>query len=201
MRAKDELHIRIQGHVKIHGYDSVEDFANKQNSVVLLDKRNAVHRENASILIARGITHRPNGSIFYMYFGNGGATIDPLGNVVLNPPNVTGAADLYNPTYFEAVDDTQGAPDGNLMSVRHINGSLYSDADIRCVVGKNEPFGQLPSDTVDGSVDLNTEQFSFNEIGLKTADNLLVTHITFTPVLKDAQRIIEVVYTLRITID
>lgn len=200
MRSHDSCQVKIQGHVKILGFDTQEDFAEKKNYSVLLDKRNAVHRENASILIARGITHRANGTIYYMAFGNGGATIDPLGNVVLNPPNVVGAADLYNQTYEEAVDDSEGAPDGNFMAVRHINGSLYSDADIHCVIGKNEPFGQLPQDNV-GDVDLNTENFSFNEIGLKTADNLLITHITFTPVLKNAQRIIEVVYTLRISVD
>jgi hypothetical protein len=195
----DQLNVKIQGHVKILEFETKEDFKNRKISNILLDKRNAVHKENASILIARGITHRPNGSIFYMYFGNGGATIDPLGNVVLNPPLVEGASDLYNPTYFEAVDDTQGAPDGNSMAVRHINGSLFSDADIRCVIDKNEPFNQRPTDTV-GSIDLNMEDFSFNEIGLKTADNLLITHITFTPILKNAQRIIEVVYTLRISV-
>lgn len=200
MRNTEFLSVKIQGHVKILEYANQEDFEARKVSDVLLDKRNAVHKENASILIARGITHRPNGSIFYMYFGNGGATIDPLGNVVLNPPIVTGAADLYNTTYFEAVDDTQGAPDGNAMDVRHINGSLFSDADIRCVIGKNEPFNQIATDTV-GDLDLNTQDFAFNEIGLKTADNLLITHITFTPILKNAQRLIEVVYTLRISID
>lgn len=199
MKLNDYVAVSLQGHVKIHAYATADDQQEQKNFEVLLDKRNAVHRENASILIARGITHRPNGSIFYMYFGNGGATIDPTGNVVLNPPNVTGAADLYNPTYFESVDDTQGAPDGNRMSVRHIYGTTYSDADIRCVLGKNEPFGQRSSDS--GGVDLNNEQFSFSEIGLKTADNLLVTHITFTPVLKDAHRIIEVIYTLRISVE
>jgi hypothetical protein len=197
---KDTLNVAIQGHVKIHEYQSIEDLANRQNYDVLLSKRNAVHKENASIMIARGITHRPNGSVFYMAFGSGGATIDPLGNVVLNPPNVLGAANLYSETYSEAVDDTQGAPEGNFMSVRHINGSLYSDADIHCVINKNEPFGQRPTDDI-GGADLNDEQFSFNEIGLKTADGLLVTHITFTPILKDAQRIIEVVYTIRISIE
>lgn len=200
MKSLETIKVGIQGHVKILEFETFDDYQSRNHSNVLLDKRNAVHKENASILIARGITHRPNGSIFYMYFGNGGATIDPLGNVVLNPPIVTGAADLYNPTYFEAVDDSEGAPDGNMMSVRHITGSLFSDADIRCVIGKNEPFNQLPTDTV-GAIDLNTEEFSFNEIGLKTADNLLITHITFTPILKNAQRLIEVVYTLRISVE
>lgn len=194
------LHVNLKGHVTIRTYGSLDDLRDQRDAVTLLDKDNAVHFENASILIARGIADRPDGSIYYMYFGNGGATIDPLGNVVLNPPNITGAADLYNPTYFEAVDDRQGAPAGNMMAVRHVTGTLVSDADIYCVVGINEPFGQNATDTV-GSLDLNTQEFSFNEIGLKTQDNLLITHVTFTPVLKDAQRIMEVVYTLVITVN
>jgi len=200
VRNNDDFNVSIEGHVKIFEYASADDFKYRVSGNTLLDGKNAVDKENASILVARGITHRPNGSIFYMCFGNGGATIDPLGNVILNPPNVTGSADLYNETYFEAVDDSQGSPQGNYMDVRHINGSLVSYADIVCVIGKNEPFSQLPIDTV-GVVNLNVEPFSFNEIGLKTADNLLITHITFTPVLKDAQRIIEIVYTLQISID
>ncbi len=200
MRYKDEIGVQIEGQVKILEYETLDAFKYRTSGNVLLDKKNAVDKENASILIARGITHRANGSIYYMAFGNGGATIDPLGNVILNPPNVTGSADLYNETYFEVVDDSQGAPDGNYMAVRHINGSLYSYADITCVIGKNEPFNQLPLDNP-GNVNLNTEPFSFNEIGLKTADNMLITHITFTPILKNAQRIIEVVYTLKITIE
>lgn len=200
MNSKDLIRVSIQGHVKILEFETLEDYQSRNVANVLLDKRNAVHRENASIILARGITHRPDGSIFYMYFGNGGATIDPLGNVVLNPPLVTGAADLYNPTFFESVDDTQGAPNGNMMDVRHVNGSFFSDADIRCVIGKNEPFSQLPTDT-NGPLDLNSQDFAFNEIGLKSADNLLITHITFTPILKNAQRLIEIVYTLRITVD
>jgi hypothetical protein len=199
VRSDEQLDVKIEGHVKVFEYETDNDFKYRKTNNVILDKKNAVDKENASILIARGITHRPNGSIFYMCFGNGGSTIDPLGNVILNPPNVTGAADLYNETYFEAVDDSQGAPSGNYMDVRHINGSLFSSADIVCIIGKNEPFNQLPQDS--GSIDLNTQQFAFNEIGLKTADNLLITHITFTPVLKSSMRIIEVVYTLTISID
>lgn len=194
------MNVNIQGHVQILEFDTYADYKSRKVKDVLLDKHNAVHKENASIVMARGIAHRPNGSIFFMYFGNGGATIIPGGNVVLNPPNVSGASDLYNATYFESVDNILGAPDGNGMDVRHITGSLFSDADIRCIVGKSEPFGQLPSDTVE-SIDLNTEQFAFNEIALKTADNLLITHITFAPILKNAQRLMEVVYTLRISID
>jgi hypothetical protein len=200
MEEIDYLNVTLKGHVKIHAYGSREDLLAQRNFDILLDKDNAVHRENAAILIARGIADRPNGSIHYMYFGNGGSTIDPLGSVVFNPPNTIGAADLYHSVYFETVDDRMGAPAGNMMAVRHVNGTLVSDADIYCIITQNEPFGQLISDSV-GSLDLNTTQFAFDEIALKTADNLLITHVTFAPILKDAQRLIEVVYTLVITVD
>jgi hypothetical protein len=196
----DYLNVNLKGHLTIRSFETMEDLLARRNFETLLDKDNAVHRENASILIARGIADRPNGSIYFMCFGNGGARFDPEGGVVLNPPNTSGAADLYNQTYFEAVDDRQGAPIGNLMAVRHITGTTTSDADIYCVVDKNEPFGQEVSDDV-GSLDLNTAQFAFNEIGLKSRDNLLITHVTFAPVLKDAQRLIEVVYTIVVTVD
>jgi hypothetical protein len=200
MKQLDYFHVHMKGHLKICSYESMADLQAHRNFTTHLDKDNAVHMENTSILIARGITDRPNGSIYYMCFGNGGATIDPLGNVILSPPNVTGASDLYNETYFEAVDDRMGAPAGNMMSVSHVTGTLVSDADIYCIIGINEPFGQQISDSV-GSLDLNTEVFAFSEIGLKTFDNLLITHVTFTPIMKDAQRIIEVIYKLVITVD
>jgi hypothetical protein len=200
MKQIDYFHVHMKGHLKIRSYETLDDLQAQRNFITHLDKDNAIHQENASILIARGIADRPNGAIYYMCFGNGGATIDPLGDVILNPPNVTGAADLYNETFYEGVDDRMGAPAGNMMAVRHVTGTFVSDADIYCVIGINEPFGQQLSDNV-GSLDLNTQPFAFNEIGLKTFDDLLITHVTFTPILKDAQRIIEVVYTLVITVD
>ena len=196
----DEIKVKLEGHVKIHEYESWEDLLDQdQQGRVLMDKRNAIHNEHASILIARAITNRENGSIYTMHFGTGGATIDPLGNILYATPNTTGAADLNTPVYFEVVDDTAGAPPGNQMAVRHINGTLVSDAEIRCVLDKNEPFGQPSFDNVAG-VNVNNSLFVFDEIGLKTEDGLLITHITFSPIEKSANRIIEVVYTLRVRI-
>jgi len=84
------------------------------------------------------------------------------------------------------------------MAVRHINGTLFSDLEVRCVVDKDEPFGQPAFDNV--GTNLNTSLFVFDEIGLKTEDGLLLTHVVFSPVEKSANRIIEVVYTLRFRI-
>ena len=194
----DEIKIKIEGHVKIVEYENIEDVGDESKGRVVLDKRNAVHEENASILIARAIANRENGSIFTMHFGTGGATVDPLGNILFATPNTSGAADLNTPVYFEVVDNNQAAPAGNQMAVRHINGTLFSDVEIRCVIDKNEPFGQAAFDNV--GVNLNTSLFVFDEIGLKTEDDLLVTHVVFTPVEKSANRIFEIVYTLRIRI-
>jgi hypothetical protein len=194
----DEFKVRIEGHVKIIEYEDLEDVGNESKGRVVMDKRNAIHEENASILIARAIANRENGSIFTMHFGTGGATVDPLGNILFATPNTTGAADLNTPVYFEVVDDNQAAPAGNQMAVRHINGTLFSDVEIRAVIDKNEPFGQAAFDNI--GVNLNDSSFVFDEIGLKTEDDLLITHVVFTPVEKTANRIFEIVYTLRIRI-
>jgi hypothetical protein len=197
MQFIEEVRIRISGHIKIFEYESLDDVGTDKGKV-LLDKRNAVHNENMSIGIARGMGNRDNGSVFSMHFGVGGATVDPLGNILFATPNTTGAADLNTPVYFEVVDDNQGAPAGNQMAVRHINGTLFSDLEVRCVVDKDEPFGQPAFDNV--GTNLNTSLFVFDEIGLKTEDGLLLTHVVFSPVEKSANRIIEVVYTLRFRI-
>jgi len=198
MQLSEQINISIQGHVKIFEYEDPNGIGTDSGKV-LLDQRNAIHNEQASIIIARGLANRENGFVHTMHFGTGGATIDPLGNISYAIPNTTGAADLNTPVYFEVVDDNSGAPAGNQIAVRHINGTLFSDVEIRAVIDKNEPFGQPAFDNV-GSTNINTSQFVFDEIGLKSKDNLLITHIVFSPIEKSANRIIEVVYTLRVRI-
>lgn len=198
-KLSDEIQIRIEGHVKIVEYENHEDIGNEDKGRVLLDKRNAIHEENASIVIARALANRENGSIYSMHFGTGGATVDPLGNISFATPNTVGAADLNVPVYFEVVDDTLDAPDGNQMAVRHINGTLFSDVEIRCVIDKDEPFGQQAFDNVGFNIN-DESQFVFDEIGLKSEDGLLITHITFSPIQKSANRVVEIVYLIRIRI-
>lgn len=198
-KLSDQMNIAMEGHLKILSYESLTDLGDETKAEVILNKRNAIHQEHTSILIARAIANRDNGSIYTMHFGTGGATIDPLGEITYATPNTTGSADLNIPVYFEVVDDNDGAPSGNQMAVRHVNGTLFSDVEIRCVVDKNEPFGQPAFDNV-GNLDVNDSEFVFDEIGLKTEDGLLVTHVVFSPIEKSANRIFEIVYTLRISI-
>lgn len=220
MHLSEELTIRLEGHVLIREYvDEVglaEDrkmecetsfdteqlrdmYMRNGQGQVLLDQRNAIHNEHASIILARGLANRDDGSVYSMHFGSGGATIDPLGDIIFATPNTVGASDLNVPTYFEVVDDTLGAPPGNQMAVRHVNGTLFSDVEIRCVIDKDEPFGQQAFDNVGFNIN-DASLFIFDEIGLKSQDGLLLTHITFSPIQKSANRIIEVVYTLRVRI-
>ena len=192
----DQISVGFEGHLRILGYDD-----DKSEPIELLNKRNAIHREHASILLATAIADRDeNGSIYSMHFGTGGATIDPLGNITYATPNTTGAADLNVPAYFEVVNDNAGAPSGNQLAVKHTSGTLFSDVEIRCVLDRNEPFGQAAFDNIAGT-NINEATFNFDEIGLKTEAGLLITHVVFSPIEKTANRVIEVVYTLRITVN
>lgn len=183
--------------VSVEGYVEVRSYADRDGSdpIILLQKRNAVHKEHMSIAIARALAGQDSGHIYSMHFGSGGATIDQAGSITYSDPNVIGAADLNVPAYHEVVDNTRGAPDGNTVGSRHIVGLTFTDVEIRCMLDKSEPFGQPAFDNTVTTVE---GDFVFDEIGLKTSDGLLLTHIVFAPITKSANRVIEVVYVLRI---
>jgi hypothetical protein len=75
------------------------------------------------------------------------------------------------------------------MTVQHIFRKPFSTVNVHAVIGKNEPF-----------LNNTISSFTFNEIGLKTADDLLLTHVTFTPITKPADRLIEILYSIMVTI-
>lgn len=191
MDNSENLNLTVEGHVLITSY-SDNDGSDPQ---VLLNKRNAIHKENMSLAIARALGSVDAGHIYSMHFGTGGATVDDVGAISYSDPNVSGSADLNVPSYSEIVDTTRGAPSGNQTGVRHVNGTVFSDVEIRCVLDKGEPIGQSAFDNLSANIN---GTYVFDEIALKTDDNLLLTHIVFNPIEKTANRVIEVVYTLRI---
>jgi len=195
----DNTGIYMEGHVKIKEFLTMEDRELDNPCRILLDKRNSVNPENLSIVIARGLSNQNNGSIYSMAFGTGGATIDNAGNIQYATPNTLGNASLNNQVYFKVVNDNSALTNNNIIIIRHINGVSFSDVEIHCVLGKNEPYGQIATDST-GPTSTST-QFTFNEIGLKSADGLLLTHITFNPILKSSNRIFEVVYTIRCNVN
>jgi hypothetical protein len=112
-------------------------------------------------------------------------------------------ADLYNPTYYKIIDNTNSAngdPLRNKIEVNHTPGQIYSDIVVSCLLDYGEPSGQA---VFDNSQDLSSS-FVFDELGLKGYDlgtdgtGKLLTHVIFSPVQKSLNRLIQIDYTVRI---
>lgn len=208
----ENLNINVDGHVKIW---------NPETEEVYVDQHNAINPETMSILIANAISSRDNSYIYEMHFGNGGTIIDETGNitykdVTTNLENGT-LAGLFNATYFQIVDKDEISalnpnPTKNKIAVDHTEGLNYSDVVVTCTIERGDPsttsLGNLTviaQDALDEAATFDGE-FVFDEIGLKSKgeDGIntgqLLTHIVFHPVQKSANRVIQVVYTLRIRI-
>lgn len=190
-----------QGSVKIQGHIKIFD---PQTKEIFVDKRNAIHYENFSLALARGVSNQGFGFISEMAFGNGGTLVDDTGVITYLTPNTSGInAALYNQTYYKIIDpQTTGNldPARNFMEVRHVLGQYYSDILVSCLLDFSEPSGQ---DAFDNSV--NAEgNYVFDEIGLRaySADGPstgdLLTHVIFHPVQKSLNRMIQIDYTIRI---
>jgi hypothetical protein len=187
----------VKGHVLIKDGKTGE---------VLLDKNNAVHNKNMALAIARGLANADaadaigNHQVYKIKLGNGGSDIDSLLGITYLPPNITGdTADLYNPTYFEILDEEQtGTPSENTVS--HLP-SPTDDTSIviaTATIAAGEPTGQDLSDT---PPDPNpNSQYAFDELGLFTYDDKLLTHIIFSPILKTSNRELVITYTLTISV-
>ena len=187
--------IHVQGHIKIFDPETKE---------VFVDKRNAIHYENMSEAIAYSLANKAQNFITEMHFGNGGTTVDPTGVITYLPTNTNVQnADLYNPTYYKIVDNTNtanGNPLQNKIVVIHTPGQVYSDILVSCLLDYGEPSGQA---VFDNSQDLSG-QFVFDELGLKgfsvdgEGQGKLLTHVIFSPVQKSLNRLIQIDYTVRI---
>jgi len=190
--------IYLQGHIKIWDPETKE---------VYVDKRNAIHYENFSVCLAQNAANKGTSFITEMHFGNGGTTVDPTGVITYLPTNTNVQnADLYNPTYYKIVDNTNAAntdPLNNNMTVNHTPGLKYTDIVVGCLLDYGEPSGQA---VFDNSQNLN-EPFVFDELGLfgyvPGANGLgaglpLLTHVIFSPVQKALNRLIQIEYTVRV---
>ena len=190
--------IYLQGHIKIWDPESKE---------VYVDKRNAIHYENFSVCLAQNAANKGSSFITEMHFGNGGTTVDPTGVITYLPTNTNVQnADLYNPTYYKIVDNTNAAntdPLNNKMVVNHTPGLKYTDIVVSCLLDYGEPSGQA---VFDNSQNLNGD-FVFDELGLfgslSGANGLgaglpLLTHVIFSPVQKALNRLIQIEYTVRV---
>jgi hypothetical protein len=187
----EHLKIKIQGHVNIR--DAV-------TGALILAKSNAVHPQNMALAIARSLAKDANGSIFKMSFGNGGTFFNSSQQIIYRSPNTIGSlSDLYNPTHEVQVDeqDSLTPVTNSVTSAASPNPAITSMVTIVAELGPGEPIGQAVAD----NLTTNPESlFVFDEIGLKTQDNLLLSHLIFSPIEKTANRAFVITYTLTISV-
>lgn len=193
----DKIGLSFKGHVLIRDVNTGE---------VLLDKFNAIHAENMSEAIALSLTNNATGHVHEMVFGNGASTVSGTGAITYFPPNVTGsAATLYNQTYRKVIDDqsplmpVQDRGGKNKLDVQHTANVAYTDIIVTCTLDYSEPSGQEAFDDSSATEGL----YVFDELGLKAFDPVpgsgkLLTHVIFHPIQKSLNRVIEIVYTLRV---
>ena len=213
---KDVIQSQVIGTLKIYDKDSGE---------VLVQKKNAIHPGNMAYVLASAMAGKPtsvNSSgdaphINWMQFGKGGSVStttlsykSPRVNSTYDELAVTASnSSLYTPTYEQETVNTvyfPGGPMGDLTvpnNTAKVNFSVdISHSDYQTAVG-----GSIPAN--DSSV---APDYTFDEIGLlsgvrnsgaTTLDKtktLMLTHVTFHPVLLSANRTIVIDYTITIQI-
>jgi len=191
---KDETNMNVSGHILIRDKETGEE---------LVNKRNAIHYGNLGALIAEGLQNQSNKIIHFMAFGNGGSSVDSSGTVLYKAPNTSESteptASLFNETFSKVVSSTSANNDTANNKIELSSGTNYTDLKITCTLGLSEPSGQENFDTATNQ----NSNYIFDELGLKgfatSSDNAeLLTHVIFHPVQKSLNRVIEVVYTVRI---
>lgn len=191
---------------------------------ILLDKKNAIHPGNMAIALARGLANASNYQIFKLKLGNQGTYVDSSQQIIFRPANTTGTtADLYNPTYTEVVDDSNTAVGvGNSVTFTSVPSSTSTRVIVTCVISANEAVNRA-TDQADGvttggldGVDTSPTEglYFFDELGLFTAgangaasgtlnndtDELMLSHLVFSPIEHTGNRELTIVYTLTITV-
>lgn len=164
----------------------------------ILEKTNAIHPQNLGAVIARGLAGEDNAEVFHLSLGNGGTFFNSSQQLIYRPPNTIGAATLYNQTYEVQVDENEsGTPTTNSSSAAPSpSPSISSLVTVVALLSPNEPSGQAVSDNL--TTDPESD-YVFDEMGLKSKDGLLLSHLIFSPIEKTANRAFLITYTLTIS--
>lgn len=201
----DSTNINIDGHVKIWDPNTKE---------VFVSKHNAINPETMTLIVATMLQGNNDSYVYEMHMGNGGLIIDETGNITYNDVTdnlSTGIeAGLYNATYFKVVDTVDAINNtdtvNNNVIVSHTTGLNYSDLIITCTLEDNEPNSSSDNILINNPAEYNGD-YIFNELGLKSRGSMgkntgyLLSHIVFDPVQKTANRVIQIIYTLRIRVN
>ena len=188
--------IGMNGHILIRDKETGEE---------LVNKRNAIHYGNMANGVANALggdsTARDNAKIHFMAFGNGGTSVDTAGKVVYKSPRVSesfeASADLYSRSYSKIISNNTSTD-----KIEVVSGSSFTDLKITCTLGYAEPSDQ---DLFDSSTN-NDGSYVFDELALfsyptdstNITTSKMLTHVVFHPVQKSQNRIIEIIYTVRI---
>lgn len=201
----DSTSINIDGHVKIWDPNTQE---------VFVSKHNAINPEAMTMVIATMLQGNNNSYVYEMHLGNGGLIIDETGNITYNDVTdnlSTGIeAGLYNPTYFKVVDTFDNINNTDIVNnkvvVSHTSGLSYTDLVVTCTLEELEPNSNSENSLVEGGEEFAGD-YIFNELGLKSRGSngkntgYLLSHIVFDPVQKSANRVVQIIYTLRIRVN
>mgnify|MGYP001278682575 CR=1 FL=1 len=193
----DSIGFDVSGHILIRDKESGEE---------LVNKRNAIHYGNLGYLISQALGNQDNKIIHFMAFGNGATSVDSSGKVIYKSTNTSESretsASLYRKTFAKVVSNTAQNSDQASNKLEVIEGSGFTDMKITCTLGYAEPADQ---ELFDSSTD-NEGDYIFDELGLYSfptdgtniTTSKMLTHVVFHPVQKSQNRIIEIIYTVRI---
>lgn len=191
----DTAGLNMSGHILIR---------DKKTGEELVNKRNAIHYGNMANMVANALNNAQGAYLQYLAFGNGATSVDTSGRVIYKTPRVSEAyessASLYSRTYKKIISGGTATD-----KIEILPGPSYTDIKVTCTLGYDEPNDQ---DVFDQST-TNEGDYIFDEIGLfsypsdpAAADPIdtstMLTHVIFHPVQKSQNRIIEIIYTVRI---
>lgn len=186
---KDCVMPKIQGYLKIY-----EQETNK----TLFERHNDIHPENFSFCLANAISNNDE-HISELVLGNGGVRVNASQEYLYSTPQIIGrSATLYNETYYKVVDQksTENTDSKrNYMTVSHVSGNVFTDILVHCSLEKNEPTGQ---NVINDSQIIS--DYSFSEVGLRTNNHKLITHLCFAPIQKQQNITLIFDYLIRIQI-
>jgi len=199
LQPNENAGLNMNGHILIRDKETGEE---------LVNKRNAIHYGNMAYIVANALNGTDNARVYYMGFGNGGTSVDTTGKIIYKSPRVSEAfqssASLYSRTYKKIV----GASGDATNQIEVITGTSYSDIKVTATLSYSEPADQ---DLFDTSTN-NDGSYVFDELGLfsyptdpspsDSSDPIetsrMLTHVVFHPVQKAQNRVIEIIYTVRV---
>lgn len=212
---KDEIKSQVVGTLKI--YD-------KESGEVLVQKKNAIHPGNMAYVMASALAGKPtsvNSSgdaphINWMQFGKGGSTStttlsykSPRVNATYDELAITASnASLYIPTYEQLTTNVVYFPGEDMGAGELVPNNT---AKVKFSVNVDHTAYQAAvGGTIPTNDSLTSPDYTFDEIGLMAGvtnsgaldktKTLMMTHVTFHPVLLSANRTIVIDYTVTIQI-